>query len=187
MSDNKNHFDEKDIVFRYSRERRLERASETVRKLNEEGRKNSFSLFRPLTATKPLKFLFISIILLVLMMYLFSFLFGGRDEIAFGGNTINVSAFTFEGKTYLTINKKIKNKNNFYTGTVDLAISPDDALSDAKIEEGNPEEIEIHTERVFFTSENEEEFKMAIPFESEKLLILIQSEKEIQRLNVISE
>jgi hypothetical protein len=199
MSDKNNQsYDEKDIVFRYSRERRLDRASETVRKLNEDGKKYSFSLFRPLTATKPLRFLFMSVIILLAMMYLFSFLFGSRDEIVFGGNIINVSAFTFEGKTYFTLEKEIKDKNNFYTGTIDLAISPsnassddassDDVLSDDNAaEDNNSENIEIHTERIFFTAEAEENFKMAIPFEAERLLILIQSDKEIQRLNVITE
>lgn len=187
MPDKENQFDEKDIVFHYSRERRLEHASETVRKLNEEGKRHSFNLLRPLTATKPLAFLFFSIIVLVAIMYLFSFLFGGRDEIVFGGNTIQISAFTFEGKTYLTLNKKLKDKHNFYTGTVDLAISPSDASPGDNTESNLPENIEIKTERIFFTSDAEENFKMAIPFEAAKLLILIQSEKEIQRLTVITE
>jgi hypothetical protein len=191
MSNNNNQFDEKDIVFRYSRERRLEHASESVKKLNEEGKKHSFNLIRPLTATRPLTFLFVSIIVLVALMYIFAFLSGGKKEIVFGGNTINVSAFTFEGKTYLTLSKTIKNEDNFYTGTVDLAISPDESLlNDASPENEDAEHaenIEIHTERIFFTSENEEDFKMAIPFEAEQLLILIQSEKEIQKLNVITE
>ncbi len=131
--------------------------------------------------------MFISIVVLVTVMYLFSFLFGGRDEIVFGGNTIQVSAFTFEGKTYLTLNKKIKNKDNFYTGTVDLAISSGEASPGDNAEENLPENIAIETERIFFTSDTEENFKMAIPFEAEKLLMLIQSEKEIRRLTVITE
>jgi hypothetical protein len=178
---NNQSFDERDLVFRYSRERRLENASETVKKLNQESRKYSFNLLRPLTSTKPLAFLFVSILVLVAMMYIFSFLFGGKNEVVFGGNTVNVSAFTFEGKTYLTLNKEIKNKHNFYTGTVDLAISSADKT------EALPEDIPVHTARIFFTSESKEDFKMAIPFEAERLLILIQSEKEIQKLNVITE
>ncbi len=184
MSDKDNRqFDEKDIVFHYSRERRLAGASETVRKLNEENKKYSFNLLRPLTATKPLAFLFVSIIVLSAILYLFSIIFGGKREIVFGGNTITVSAFTFEGKTYLTLKKHIKNKNNFYTGTIDLAVSP----NDNEMEEQSPEEMKIHTARIFFTADSEEEFKMAVPFEAEKLIILIQSEKEIQKLNIITE
>lgn len=184
MSDKDNRqFDEKDIVFHYSRERRLAGASETVRKLNEENKKHSFNLLRPLISTKPLAFLFVSIVVLSAILYLFSFFFGGKREIVLGGNTITVSAFTFEGKTYLTLKKNIQNKNNFYTGTIDLAVSP----NDNETEEQSPEEIEIYTARIFFTSETEEEFKMAIPFEAEKLLILVQSEREIQRLNVLTE
>lgn len=176
---NNQSFDEREIVFHYSRERRLANASETVRELNKEGRKHSFNLLRPLTATKPLAFMFMSIIILFGVMLIFSFLFGGKKETVLGGNIINVSAFTFEGKTYLTVNKKIQDKKNFYTGTVDLAFSP--------VINGNeqhPDEIEIETSRIYFTFESEEDFKMALPFEAEKLLILLQSEKEIQRLTV---
>lgn len=179
--DNKQ-IDEKDIIFRYSRERRLEHASETVKKLNEESKKQPFNLFRPLTATKPLAFLFISIVVLSALLYMLSFLFGSKDEIVFGGNTIAVSAFTFEGKTYLTLNKKIKNKDDFYTGVLDLAVSP--GGSGEKVLQ---EEIDIKTERFFFTSEAEEIFKMAVPFEAGELLILMQSEKEIQKLTVKTE
>jgi hypothetical protein len=183
MPDKNNHsIDERDLVFRYSRERRLENASETVKKLNEEGaRKYSFNLLRPLTSTKPLAFLFVSILVLTAMMYIFSFLFGGKKEVVLGGNTLTVSAFTFEGKTYLTLDKEIKNKNNFYTGSVDLAISSDDETEEPA------EELEIHNERIFFTSDAEENFKMAIPFEADKLLILVQSEREIQELRVTTE
>jgi hypothetical protein len=195
-------FDEKNIVFRYSRERRLANASETVRKLSEEGKKHSFNLLRPLTATKSLTFLFVSIIVLLVLMYIISFFFGVKKEIVLGGNSINVSAFTFEGKTYLTLNKKIQNKNDFYTGTIDLAISPsdnspdeaspddtssDDASTDDNAPEQSSDEIKIHTGRIFFTSEPDEDFKMAIPFEAERLLILIQSEKEMQTLHVVTE
>ncbi len=172
-------FDERDLVFRYSRERRMDSASETVRKLNEEGPKRRFNLIKPLTATKPLTFLFISIVLLSVMVYFISFISGSRDETAFGGNTIKISAFTFEGKTYVTVNKKIKNKNSHYLGMVDLAFSPKE---DRK--EQDPNKIEVKTERIFFTSEPEEDFKMALPFETEQLVILMQSEKEIQKLNV---
>jgi hypothetical protein len=197
MPNTDDQFDEKDIVFRYSRERRLERASETVKKINEEGKKFSFSLFRPLTATKPLSFLFASIVVLVAVMLLFSYLFGSKKETVFGGNSISVSAFTFEGKTYLTLNKKIHDKNNFYTGTVDLAVSPEnasqgdaspgDASQGGKPPGDTSPEIIIENERIFFTSEDEEIFKMALPFEAERLLILIQGEKEMQRLQVITE
>ncbi|MDR2900940.1 MAG: hypothetical protein LBV20_05430 [Treponema sp.] len=180
-NDDNQQFNERDLVFRYSRERRLEHASEAVKQLNVDGRKYSFNLLRPLTATKSLTFLFVSIIVLVAIMYLVAFFFGSKDEIVFGGNTINVSAFTFEGKTYLTLDKKIKTKESFYTGTVDLAVSSNDNIDPP------PKEMIIHTERIFFTLEDEEAFKMAIPFEAKQLLILIQSEKEIQRLNVITE
>ena len=175
----KKKIDEKDLVFHYSRSRRLENASETVRKLNQEGPRQRFSLVRPLTSSKPLVFLFISIILLCGISYLLTFFTGVKGDALFGGNALAISGFTFEGKTYISIKKTIKDQDNAYTGAVDIAVSPKDDRY-----ESDPEKINVKAERVFFTLEPVEEFKMAAPFAADELIILLQSEKEIQKKTI---
>ncbi|QQO08061.1 hypothetical protein [Breznakiella homolactica] len=179
MDDDKNNIREQDLVFRYSRERRLERASEDVRKLNDQTPVRKPNLFRTLTATRSSTLIFLSIIVLVGASFMISVFTGRDDDALFGGNAITLSAFKFQGTTYLAVKKSARDGEDSYTGSVDLAVSP--VGEDAKDESG---EYVIFADRIFFSLQPEEEFRVALPFESDELLILIQNDHEIQRLQV---
>jgi hypothetical protein len=151
-----------ELVFYYSRARRLERASPAVRALNEASPQRRPGIFKTLTATKPLAFLFISVVLAVVVFSLSAFL--GRDKTpALGGNTLSVSALRFEGSTYIVLKKSAAPAA--YTGVVDMAIS-----AAGKTGAG----ISPPAKRsVFFSTEPEEEFRLAVPFEAPELLLLL--------------
>jgi hypothetical protein len=175
---------DRDPVFYYSRARRLERASEAVRAMNEPGPPKRIKGFRALTASKPQGFLLMSVILLAVVLVILSGVLSREDtSTMLGGNAVAASALGFEGTTYVTIKKTVKQEDRAYTGTVDLAVS--EALPPG--EESGGRELPISTHRIFFSLEPEEEYRFSVPFEASRLLILMRAGEELVRLSVQSE
>jgi hypothetical protein len=161
---------DREVVFYYNRERRLERASARVRELNKPGPPMRGGPVRVLTATKPLTILFLTVVLLVIMSLVMSYRAPARGGKTLGGNTIRASEAAAEGSTFVTFTKTIASKENPYTGAVDIAVSS--VLSSQ--EKQNGIQAPISAQRVFFTLEDEEEYRLAVPFTAEELLILMQ-------------
>jgi hypothetical protein len=113
---------EEPLVFHYSREERLSSADEAVRELNEARQRRRPGLFRTLTATRPLAFLFLAIIMLSLTALVTNFLVPSPDEAELGGNRFSLSAFRFEGDVYVAV-KKTKARRDAYIGPAVLRIS----------------------------------------------------------------
>jgi hypothetical protein len=153
-------YDDGRLVFYYSRERRLERASAEVRSLNEPGPPRKTGLFRTLTSTKPLTFAFLSILTACAAMILFSFLSNdGRARIL--DTEIVVSAARGDGKSYLTLKKTITGTDP-YTGAVNIAVSVQgDRLSDS-----------MYLETLYFSLEKEETYRFIAPLTGKTLLVL---------------
>jgi hypothetical protein len=172
---------DRDPVFYYSRARRLEKASEAVRAINDPSSPKRSGLLRPLVATKSLTFLFLSIVIIVLAFIIISFASSSEDNSKkLGGNTVVVSALGFQGTTYLVIKKSMEERDGVYTGTVDLAVSA--ALSPEDEKKGV--EAPISTHRIFFSLEPAEEYRLSVPFEASRLIILMQGGKDLIRLSV---
>lgn len=90
------------VVFRYNRERRLERASEDVRKMYEEGYAPKKGILRGLTANSGSRSVFFSILVLCVAI-VFLTLFGNRgDAASFDGASATIKAFPYDGSTYVT-------------------------------------------------------------------------------------
>jgi hypothetical protein len=87
-----------------------------------------------------------------------------------GNNTIRASAAVSEGSAFITITKTIASKENPYTGAVDIAVSS--VLTSQEKREGV--QAPISAQRVFFTLEEAEEYRFAVPFIAKELLILMQ-------------
>ena len=176
MSDNKNDEDPyKDPVFYYSRERRLKRASQRVQALYD-GKSIRPSLSKSLFATKGNVLVFISIFLV------FAFVMGNRfsgrareQGIRFGGNNLAVTVFSIEETQFLGIVKTIPASGEFYTGPVDIAVSP--VLPRSK--EGEEQPLpKIYTHRVVFSSIESETYRLSLPFEGNDFLVLFSTEHE---------
>jgi hypothetical protein len=164
MDDRENlEYNGRPLVFYYSREKRLERASPAVRELNEASSSRKPNLFRTLTSTRPLTLLFVSMITLCAAIVLLSRFSGGGG--ALGNNTVQVSAASAGGKAYITVQKTARHDGT-YTGPVNTAVS-----LPARGEELPP----VHVERIYFTLEQEETFRFSVPFTGKKLLILMEA------------
>jgi hypothetical protein len=168
---------DRDPVFYYSRSRRLERASEAVRAINDPSVPKWSAIKNPRARLLSLIFL----ALMIFIVGIISFVWSPADNAKnLGGNTVAVSALTFQGAAYLVIKKSVAEKDGAYTGTVDLAVSRE--LSPE--EEKNGVEAPIVTHRIFFSLEPEEEYRFSVPFEADRLVILMQGGKDMISLSV---
>jgi hypothetical protein len=166
------------VTFYYSREERLKKAPQSVRDLHKEQVYRKPNLFRTLTATKSLTFLFISIITLCAALVLVSRFVIVEGERTLGNNTVVVSAITSGDNSYISVTKTIPDTaaiGSVYSGAVDIAVSVPGA--------GNP----IHTERVYFGPEPEEVFRFVAPFTGKKLLVLMEAGAERVHLTITPE
>jgi len=153
------------ITFYYSRDKRLEKASPAVQKLNNPDPSKKPSLFRTLTSTRPLTYLFISVITISVAIIAVSLFIGSENTRVIGNNALTVTILSSGGKSYVAITKTAKTASA-YTGTVNIAVSLP--------EEDSP----IEAERVFFTLEKEEVFRFSVPFTGKKMLVLIEAGAE---------
>jgi hypothetical protein len=95
-----------------------------------------------------------------------------------GNNTIEISVVTAGNNSYVTVKKTIKqpgilqkaDQGETYAGAVDLV------LSIAPSEESG--ESPVHTERIYFTPEQEEVFRFVVPFKGKKIIILMEADTE---------
>ncbi|MFA6505189.1 MAG: hypothetical protein WCT14_03770 [Treponemataceae bacterium] len=99
---------DEELVFRYSRENRLKHADQSVQMMNEPKSKKKTTLFGTLTATKSLAFLFLAILMLSATVMVTHFLMPDSNEKEYKGNRLTLSAFHFEGATYVALKKKAK-------------------------------------------------------------------------------
>jgi hypothetical protein len=175
--------DDADLVFYYSREHRLARASGRVRELYEEKPARPRGIFRTLTASRSGAVVLVSIILVSVFIMLTAR--QGRESpgTTLGDNRIEVSAIGFPanaeneaGSTYVAL-KKTALKPAAYTGEVDIALSVP-----RKTGEGD---VPIVTERIFFTLEDEEDFRFVLPWNAPELLIVLRGGDTTQSLRVI--
>jgi hypothetical protein len=163
LTENQN--SEGEMVFYYSREHRLAKAPKSVRDLHKETGPVKFSLLRPLISTKPKAIMFVSILILTVMTILTYFGYPADENQILGGNAISAAALRYEGTTIIVLTKKVQDKKSPYTGTVDIAVSP-------VLKNGGEPLVEPY--RISFTQKEEEEYRFALPFEDEELLIFIQ-------------
>ena len=158
LSDDKPDDDvERDIVYHYSREHRLSRASETVRALNEGGGTRP-SLTKTLFGTRGNVFLFGSILMICAMLIFSSRFSGGERKIKLGGNTVALTILMEDGIFILDMVKNAPKSGEAYTGDVWFAVSP--VLPKSK----EVEQPEVFAEYVTFFPIDYEVFRFPLPF-----------------------
>jgi hypothetical protein len=166
-----------ELVFYYSRERRLSGAPPPVKALYAETPKKKFGFFRSLTATRPLAMLFISILFLCAAIVIISIV-NAAGAYTLGGNRVTVDAVQFRGETMVVMTKTVTDTENAYTGLVDIGAAP--ALAKGSGAENYP----VFTHRIFFSLNAEEEYRFSLPFEAEKLLMVLQGEQHTARFTI---
>jgi len=177
--------DGNDVVFHYSRERRLSRASDEVRALND-GKILKSSLARTLFANGSHR-LFFFIILFTAASAALAFRFMGTEAggntpyqaIRLGGNTLVMAIEPVEGALFLVLMKSAPDLGEFYVGAVDVAVSP---VTPRAAEGEEPPAYEVFTHRVFFNLAESEIFHVSLPFDpfdgTEFFVVLRTSEEQ---------
>jgi hypothetical protein len=174
--------DGEELVFYYSRERRLASAPENVQALYNGAPQKRFGLFRSLTATKPLATLFVSIVILcAAIMVIVTFGFNDSSVHTLGGNDIAVSAIKFQGETIVALTKTAKDNRGAYTGLVDIAVSP------AAPEGSDPADYPVFAHRIFFSLNPEETYRFSLPFEADKLVFVLMGEQQTAQFTLKTE
>jgi len=170
---------EEKLTFYYSREARLAKAPQLVRDLYTNPPKRSFNLIRPLVETKGKAILFGTILLMCAALLLISILNpdGGYN---LEGSRLTVQALKYEGTIIVRIKKSLaKNKRgkpraaSVYTGAVDIGASPPQAAANGE----DAETPQVFMHRIFFTAQDTEEFRFTLPFESDSVIMVLQTEK----------
>ncbi|MDR2618530.1 MAG: hypothetical protein LBC62_06640 [Treponema sp.] len=175
--------DNQDLVFHYSREHRLARASLAVRELNENAPARR-GFVRALAGSKANIFVLVSILVICAMFVLGSRL-GGRNNDSFklGGNDVILSIKKSGSTLELSLQKEAPENGEVYTGLVDIAVSP--AQRKPPRGEENPQP-DITTGRIFFTYTRQEAYSLSLPFAEGEFIVILQSENEriIRRLKL---
>ncbi|HOT62414.1 MAG TPA: hypothetical protein PLU93_06075 [Treponemataceae bacterium] len=91
------------LVFHYSRERRLERASESVRRAYAEGPIKPPGLFKGLVATRGSRSIFAVIVVICIAIVAQTLLRQPENEATPGGVPAKLQAFLFEESVYVTV------------------------------------------------------------------------------------
>jgi len=173
------------LTFYYNRERRLAKASKDVQDLYKEKKPNRFGLISVLISDKPKKILFFSIIVICVMIWILGLLGYFDSSYTLDGNKIKISASAFEGTTIVVINKTFKNKNkNPYTGAVDVAISIPLSIQGNIPVQTDENNSPVFYHKIFFSLEKEERYSFAVPFESNELLMVLQTEKYTLKIKI---
>ncbi|MDR1029534.1 MAG: hypothetical protein LBL76_01525 [Treponema sp.] len=169
---------DRELVFYYSREHRLERASPAVREMNRDIPKTGPWKSGTLSSNRASVMLLISILVCSGFIMIFSKVSSGQGTSRsgtqtsnLGGNTLRVSARKFQGTTYLQITKTVS-QTPVYTGVVAMAITPlDSPGSEDELGESPP----VVSHQIVFSADPEEVYGLSLPFEASQLLMLMQA------------
>ncbi|MDR0908480.1 MAG: hypothetical protein LBM77_01825 [Spirochaetaceae bacterium] len=178
-----------ETVYHYSRARRLERAPQAVRNLynGEAKRPERFRTLKRLAGSKGNIFTLLCLVVVVGMAtYSMNRPDNGVKSTKFLDNTVLVKVVNFPGEkpedagqSYVQLTKKVDGKKA-YQGPVDIAFSP---LADEKTA-GNLETLPIISNQMFWTVEESQEFRFALPFSAEKLLVYLQTKENKTNLTL---
>jgi len=172
--------DNSQLVFHYNRERRLEKAPQSVRDLYAVQNKKGLRFLRPLVGSRPNAILFGTILILSISL-IFLALTGYLDtNYTIDGNRLYIGAVRFEGTSIVTLRKTLdKGNTKAYSGAVDIAVAP-------AVQAGE-EEYPVFYHRVFFSLQQEEEYRFAVPFDPAELVLVLQTEKSTLKAKIKTE
>jgi hypothetical protein len=158
------------LTFYYNRERRLEKAPQSVKNLYLEQKRKGLGFKRTFLSTKSNAILFFTIVILIAAIFLLSI--GGYFDKSYKleGNRLSIKGTRFEGIVIITLVKNNKKAEGVpYTGAVELAVAP-------KVQSVD-EDYPSFRHRLFFTFTEEEEYSFTVPFDVPELIVVFQTEK----------
>ena len=167
------------LVFYYSRERRLSRAPQQVQNLygTSGAKKTTINRF---PARRSNGILLFTIAIVFIFLYIVPRLAKDKNVISLGGNRISVATQTYSDTTYITLRKEADGANP-YTGPVELAVS----IAQGSGRNGAPSEpYQVENQRVLFSSKPLEEFGFTVPFAAPRLIILFKAGEALESISV---
>jgi len=171
---------DRDLVFYYSRERRLSRAPAAVQELNS-GTVPKIKITNRLFGNRINLMLFIAILLICAVFGLSTQMTGTGRSAKLGRNTLTVGIMNEEGILMLDLEKKAPKGGGGYTGEVDIAVSP----VMEKPREGETRELpEMFTHRIILTEKDNEFYRISIPFDGNDFLVLLRIDNDQKALKL---
>jgi hypothetical protein len=166
-----------EVVFYYSREHRLNRASPAVKALYDDA--PGPGVIKSLAGRRSNLFLLVAILMVCVMFVLASRIPGNEKGVALGGNTVSsVITRNDKGKLSISIQKTGASSDGAYTGAVAVVVSP----MISKQDKGKTPEI--YTDKFFFTPAEKENYLFELPFEGKDFLVILQTENERKGLRI---
>ncbi|MCL2232452.1 MAG: hypothetical protein FWB99_05170 [Treponema sp.] len=173
----------RDSVFHYSRERRLSRASPEVQALNE-GQGVRQSLLRIIFSNKANRMLLFAILFIFAASTLASRFMGGPggsegefQAVRLGGNTLALAILPVEQTLFLILSKNTPETGEFFTGPVDIAVSPVQQAAGG-------ESPQVFTHRIVFNLVQSELFQVSLPFEGSDFFVVLRAGEEQRSLRL---
>ena len=175
-----------EITYHYNRERRLEKAPQSVKDLYAENPKRRFSLFGTFVGNKSRAFTFISIVIISIMIMLMAITGSLGDSLELERNLLDIQAQVIRGENaaHITIRKTARKGilaffNPPYTGFVDIEIFPAGS--------GSLDDPPYHR-RIRFTNEEEQYIRFSVPaMQSSALQLIFRTEKSALHASVFPE
>ena len=159
MQDDDEEIVEKEPVFHYSRERRLQHASALVREMNEDQNKKK-GLLISLFGNKSNIVFFLCILLICFFTFAFSRLPFLNRTFSIGGNTLIMNILEESGIRILSIEKRAASGGEVYIGPVEITVNPSDSESSGSAD--SPPFMH----RINFNPSSNELFLITLPFNS---------------------
>jgi hypothetical protein len=183
---NPTNLDSKESVFYYSRENRLNRASPEVRALND-GNFARPSLAKVMFGSRANKILIFSVIVICVIGLAIHYLTresSPATTMVLGGNTLSLAILRIEETLILVLIKDTPDSGEFYTGEVEIAVSPAAPRAD---EAEAFEEPQVFTHRVSFRPVVSETFHISLPFEGDDFFAVLRAgdEQRSMRLRAV--
>ncbi|MDR0443116.1 MAG: hypothetical protein LBH44_06905 [Treponema sp.] len=168
------------LHFYYNRERRLANAPQAVRDLYVVQKHNRFNLLKPLISSKPKAMLFFTIIISFVAIFVLSIMGYFDNSWSLDGNKLEIKGIKYEEMVIMLVKKSVQKNRQGYTGAVDIAVSP---AASTLITAGN-EDSPVFYHRIFFSAQQQEEYRFAIPFDSSELALVLQTEKSTLKIKM---
>ena len=168
---------ERETVFYYSREHRLNSASPYVQAMNEEPYTKP-GLSKRLFGSKSNLVLFVTIIVIVAGFTMGPRFFKKEPVLKIGENTVNLAVVQLEGTLFLDIVKKAPHSGGFYSGTAEIVVSP----VNPKPKDG--EGMKSFDSRIVFSSAESETFRISLPYEGSEFNVQLRTKDEQKSVKV---
>ena len=165
--------EDREIVYYYSREKRLERASPSVREFNEGPRPIS-GANRIFGRTGGRGNIFVMLmIFLIFFVMMFIYRSDPPGTIKLGENNVVISFKKENNGLFLNIQKTIPKNTNPYTGLVEIGVTPSHTIEGM---ENDPHPVFM--ESFFFDLSETQYFSFALPFDGDSFHVIIETEEE---------